>query len=297
MPQGATGMILASTFPAPALQPTEPTWLVDEALTGSHALADKCHAPLAHPAAWPQDGHQDGRRWLVAPYGPVSWVHKRARRRAGHPATRTRHAPLCDPRGWTRGAVGERTKTRGPSMTTRQLPGFERATFTHQERTHPVYRAGAGPAVIVIHELPGIHPGVVTFAQRLVDAGYTVYLPSLFGRPGEPLAVGATLRSVLRVCVAREFTILADRTSPVATWLRALAAKAHGECGGPGVGAVGMRFTDDRGCPGERFQTLRRELGEGFEGIEIDSSPGNPHGIPSRAHAVLTVDLVDRPGH
>jgi F420H(2)-dependent quinone reductase len=21
----------------------------------------------------------DGRRWLVAPYGPVSWVHKRAR--------------------------------------------------------------------------------------------------------------------------------------------------------------------------------------------------------------------------
>ncbi len=243
-------------------------------------------------------------------------------------------------------------------MTTLQLPGFERATFTHQERTHPVYRAGAGPAVIVIHELPGIHPGVVTFAQRLVDAGYTVYLPSLFGRPGEPLAVGATLRSVLRVCVAREFTILADRTSPVATWLRALAAKAHGECGGPGVGAVGMcftggfalamavepavlapvvsqpalpaplsarrraavgldaadfaqvkartrgglcalglRFTDDRGCPGERFQTLRRELGEGFEGIEIDSSPGNPHGIPSRAHAVLTVDLVDRPGH
>jgi hypothetical protein len=102
---------------------------------------------------------------------------------------------------------------------TRQVPGFEPATFTHQGRTHEVYRAGSGPAVVVVHELPGIHPGVVELGQRLVDAGYTVYLPSLFGRPGEPFAVGATLRSVLRVCVAREFTILADRTSPVATWL------------------------------------------------------------------------------
>lgn len=243
-------------------------------------------------------------------------------------------------------------------MTTRQVPGFEPATFTHQGRTHEVYRAGSGPAVVVVHELPGIHPGVVELGQRLVDAGYTVYLPSLFGRPGEPFAVGATLRSVLRVCVAREFTILADRTSPVATWLRALAAKAHGECGGPGVGAVGMcftggfalamavepavlapvvsqpslpapvnarkraavglddadlaaveartrhglrilglRFSDDRGCPAERFDRLRRELGEGFEAIEIDSSPGNPYGIPKRAHAVLTIDLVDEPGH
>jgi len=42
---------------------------------------------------------------------------------------------------------------------------------------------------------------------------------------------------------------------------------------------------------------LRRELGAGFEGIEIDSSPGNPSGIPARAHAVLTVELVDEPGH
>ncbi len=124
-----------------------------------------------------------------------------------------------------------------------QVPGFDLAAFTHQGRTHQVYRAGSGPAVVVVHELPGIHPGVVEFGQRLVDAGYSVYLPSLFGRPGEPLSLAVTLRSALRVCVAREFTILADRTSPVVGWLRALAAKAHGEYGGPGVGAVGMCFT------------------------------------------------------
>jgi dienelactone hydrolase len=106
-----------------------------------------------------------------------------------------------------------------------------------------VYRAGTGPAVIVIHEIPGIHPGMLTFAQRLLAAGYTVYLPSLFGRPGEPFGAGPLLRSVLRVCVSREFAILADRTSPVVTWLRALAAKAYRDCGGPGVGAIGMCLT------------------------------------------------------
>ena len=60
---------------------------------------------------------------------------------------------------------------------------------------------------------------------------------------------------------------------------------------------LGLRFTADRGCPAERFQTLRRELGESFESIEIDSSPGNRHGIPQQAHSVLTVDLVDQAGH
>jgi dienelactone hydrolase len=237
-------------------------------------------------------------------------------------------------------------------------PEFDTSTFSFQGRTHDVYRAGTGPGVVVVHELPGLHPGVVEFGRRLIDAGYTVYLPSLFGRPGEAASIGATVRSVLRVCVSREFTILADRTSPVASWLRALAAKVHGECGGPGVGAVGMcfsggfalamavepsvlapvasqpglpapvtrrgraalgldpgdlaaiadraqhglcvlglRFSNDKGCPAERFQTLSRALGQAFEGIEIDSSPGNPYGIPTRAHAVLTVDLVDEPGH
>jgi dienelactone hydrolase len=243
-------------------------------------------------------------------------------------------------------------------MTTPAIAGFDQAPFTHQGRTYPVYRAGTGPAVIIIHEIPGIHPGMVSFAQRLLQAGYTVYLPSLFGRPGQPPATGAVLRSILQVCVSREFAILADRTSPVVTWLRALAATAHRECGGPGVGAIGMcltggfalamavdpavlapvasqpglpapltaakraavgldptdlaqvkartrsglcllglRFSADRGCPAERFATLGRELGAAFEAVEIDSSPGNPHAIPTRAHAVLTVDLVDEAGH
>jgi hypothetical protein len=64
-----------------------------------------------------------------------------------------------------------------------------------------------------------------------------------------------------------------------------------------GVAVIGMRFTNDPMCPKERFDTLRRELGDRFEAIEIDSSPGNAYGIPRTAHSVVTVDLVDREGH
>jgi hypothetical protein len=60
---------------------------------------------------------------------------------------------------------------------------------------------------------------------------------------------------------------------------------------------LGMRFTHDFMCPPERFATLRRELGDRFEAIEIDSGPGNAHGIARTAHSVVTVDLVDEEGH
>ena len=45
------------------------------------------------------------------------------------------------------------------------------------------------------------------------------------------------------------------------------------------------------------FDTLRTALGASFEGIEIDSAPGNAAGIAPSAHSVLTISLVDEPGH
>jgi dienelactone hydrolase len=64
-----------------------------------------------------------------------------------------------------------------------------------------------------------------------------------------------------------------------------------------GCPVLGMRFTRDPLCPAERFQALRRELGAGFEAIEIDSGPGNRFGIKRLAHSVVTEDLVDTEGH
>ena len=64
-----------------------------------------------------------------------------------------------------------------------------------------------------------------------------------------------------------------------------------------GTCVMGLRFTGDRAVPPQRFQRLRDELGDRFIAIEIDSSKGNPHGIPRTAHSVLTVHFVDEPGH
>jgi len=63
-----------------------------------------------------------------------------------------------------------------------------------------------------------------------------------------------------------------------------------------GVCVLGLRFSGDKASPPERFAALRELLGDGFVGVEIDSSPGNPYGHRRGAHSVLTEDLDDRPG-
>jgi len=124
------------------------------------------------------------------------------------------------------------------------LASFDRFDATYDGTTYPVFRGGRGPAVIVMHEIPNLHPGVIAFGQRVVAAGFTVYMPSLFGEPGVALTVGTNARSLLRACISREFSTWATRrTSPITGWLRALARDAHAACGGPGVGAVGMCLT------------------------------------------------------
>lgn len=110
--------------------------------------------------------------------------------------------------------------------------------------THPTYRKGTGPGVVLVHEIPGLTPDVIGFGEEVVAAGFTVVLPHLFGTPEEPMTVGATARALRQVCVSAEFTKLRTGvTSPVATWLRSLARELHTELGGPGVGALGMCFT------------------------------------------------------
>jgi dienelactone hydrolase len=64
-----------------------------------------------------------------------------------------------------------------------------------------------------------------------------------------------------------------------------------------GACVMGLRFTADPVVPTARFETMRRELGDAFIAVEIDSSKGNPHGIGRTAHSVLTEHLVDEPGH
>jgi dienelactone hydrolase len=125
------------------------------------------------------------------------------------------------------------------------LKAYDSFEFTDGSWTRTVYRRGSGPGVIIIHEMPGLHPLVVRFADHVAAAGMSVFLPSLFGQPGKDVSIGYALGEMLKgICIRREFNVWAtNRSSPIVEWLRALARKVHSECGGRGVGAVGMCFT------------------------------------------------------
>jgi dienelactone hydrolase len=124
------------------------------------------------------------------------------------------------------------------------LEGFERASVTLLGQTRDVYSIGSGPAVLVVHEVPGITPLVAAFGRKVAERGMTAVLPDLFGTPGRPPSPGYLASSMLSACIRREFAVLAtDTTSPVARWLLGLAHRSHEACGGPGVGVVGMCLT------------------------------------------------------
>jgi dienelactone hydrolase len=124
------------------------------------------------------------------------------------------------------------------------LEDFDRRELTFLGKTKTVFVAGSGPAVIVMAEIPGIHPYVSRFARWARDAGFTVWMPNLFGEPGRAGSIPRILGVLTRACISREFrAFAANRSSPVNDWLRALAAHTHPLCGGRGVGAIGMCFT------------------------------------------------------
>ncbi len=131
-----------------------------------------------------------------------------------------------------------------PALIDDDLADFAAREVTLERLTKRVYVAGSGPAVIVMAEMPGISPHVARFARWVRDAQCTVYMPSLFGRDGVVPSADEGAKIFQRTCVSAEFRALGGgASSPVASWLRALARLAHDECGGPGVGAIGMCFT------------------------------------------------------
>ena len=239
------------------------------------------------------------------------------------------------------------------------LSGWSSAPFTGGGYTHDVYRKGTGPGVVLIPEIPGIHPGVLALGNHLVDNGFTVAMPSLFGEPGKPVSVSYIVAQVARACVAREFAAFAtNKERPVSLFLRALARDLNASTPGKGVGvigqcftggfalaaavddsvlapvlsqpsvpvplggarrrdtglsesemtvisdrcaneglcAMGLRFSEDAMAPRDRFKALKERLGDAFEVIEIDSSPGNEYGFAKGAHSVLTDEVREVDG-
>src|SRR2546428_8740178 len=75
-----------------------------------------------------------------------------------------------------------------------------------------------------------------------------------------------------------------DRTGPIVSWHRRLAAVAHAECGGPGVGAVGMCFTGGFALGMMVDETML---------APVLSQPSLPFGIGKGRKAAIDVSHAD----
>ena len=178
-------------------------------------------------------------------------------------------------------------------MTT-ALDGWARSDFTADGRTRLVFRRGSGPGVVVVHEIPGITPRVAAFANEVVADGFTVVMPSLVGTPGRAISGLYGTASLAKVCISREFVIWAlHRTSPVVTWLRALAADLHASVGGHGVGVVGMCFSggfalgmmvdDATIAPVLSQPSLPLAFGKAARRADLNLSPADAQRVAERA--------------
>ncbi|TGD85592.1 dienelactone hydrolase [Mycolicibacterium sp. CH28] len=124
------------------------------------------------------------------------------------------------------------------------LTGWSREPFAAAGFTHDVYRKGDGPGVVLIPEMPGAHPGVLALGNYLVDNGFTVAIPSLYGTPGAPAVSVGAIGSMARGCVAKEFAAFAtNKERPVSHYLRALARDLKEKTGSKGVGVIGQCFS------------------------------------------------------
>lgn len=148
-----------------------------------------------------------------------------------------------------------------------------------------VYRKGEGSAILLMHELSGMIPECVDLARRIADAGFTVYLPLLFGQPDQPVSFPKMLAYTVQLCISQEFYCFAKhRSSPVTNWLRALCRKAHQDCGGEGVGVIGMCLT------GGFVLSL---MADDSVIAPVISQPALPFGITASHKAALGISSKD----
>ena len=144
----------------------------------------------------------------------------------------------------------------------------------------PITKYLRAVAIDLAARTPGRGVGVIgmcfTGGFALATAVEDVVRAPVLSQPSTPFPVTARLRRDPGLS-ERELEVVKERT------------RSDGLC------LLGMRFSQDRMSPADRFTTLRAQLGDAFEVIELDSSPGNADGYGRTAHSVLTRDLREDP--
>jgi dienelactone hydrolase len=132
------------------------------------------------------------------------------------------------------------------SITATQISGYQKSSFeaktsAGQSIAHDIYRRGSGAPVVLIQELPGIGQETLALADELVNAGFEVVMPHLFGPLGKTSIAGNLVRVM---CLRKEFHLMSsDRSSPIADWIRLLCRTVRDQRGVQGVGVIGMCLT------------------------------------------------------
>jgi dienelactone hydrolase len=130
--------------------------------------------------------------------------------------------------------------------------GYRRERFEAGGIRHYVWRGGEGPAVLLLHEMPSISWRTLALADVIRERGYRVAMPgfvnSVRAKPTSPLETVAMTaeyaRNAVALCVSWQFVVLTQkRTSPIASWLQALARHEQAASGHPLVGVIGMCFS------------------------------------------------------
>jgi dienelactone hydrolase len=118
---------------------------------------------------------------------------------------------------------------------------FSAITRNNDTITHDVYEYGSGAPIVLIQELPGIGLETLKLAEMLLNQGFKVILPHLFGPIGKTSFVGNGLRVF---CMRKEFRLFEHgKSSPIVDWLKALCQKVKHENKCSGVGVIGMCLT------------------------------------------------------
>jgi dienelactone hydrolase len=105
-----------------------------------------------------------------------------------------------------------------------------------------VYEKGelSNPPILLLHEIPGLLPETVRFADQLVDRGYHVYMPLFFGKFG---GRWGGVRQILVVCGGHDFNCFSAKESPVVAKLKKLRDRIADDHKQQPIGIVGMCLT------------------------------------------------------